>query len=111
MNQPSPMTSLPSTTLPLALPYEILRRADGLVALSMNVGLIEFAPAWVTRVGADDLLIEGAASAASPPFMGLLRKVPSDVLASIDQNRSLRLYEFSAMGPFKAHVLSLRRSS
>lgn len=86
-----------------SIPYEILRRSDGKVALSSTKGLMGFAPKKVRILGDDTL---EWCNAEHDRCVQML-KVPRDVLMSMAVNRSVRLYEFAPTGQPLGHVVAM----
>lgn len=87
----------------VAIPYEILRRDDGEMALSASVGLIKIRPR-VMKVEGDDLVVlpDPKAKEASPLADGqtsvLMKKIPDDLKAFVKSKRKMSLLEFSVDG-------------
>ena len=86
----------------LPIPFEVLRRADGRVALSVNAGTLAFSPQRL-QAHARGLVVCGARRADR----ALICCRDGDVWARLQAQRALRLYEFSSMGLMASHLLRL----
>lgn len=85
-----------------ALPYEILRRDDGRLALSVNAGLIDFDPQYAA-VDQDDFVLFDA---DRHPKVKLCQ-VAQDVRDRLKQDGYVTIFEFVSVGIAASHRLSL----
>lgn len=90
--------------------YEILRRNDGMVAISVNSGLIDFEPGSV-RIRKGSVFVQ---EKLNPKNVGVtdqraieLVDVGVDVLERMGAERCLRLFEFASFGMTGQHTLGL----
>ncbi len=89
---------------PQSIPYEILRRADGAVALSANAGEIEFSPTCVV-VENNDLLLRGSAGPSLQVVR--LRDVPADVHLVLQKTSKVPFLAFTGAGRYLPSMLEL----
>lgn len=87
-----------------ALPYEILRRDDGRIALSLNAGLIDFDPQYVAVQQEDFVVFD----ADRHPKVKLCQ-VAQDVRDRLSQDGYVTIFEFVSGGIFAAHRLKMMR--
>jgi hypothetical protein len=85
-----------------SIPFEVIRRDDGRLALSVNAGLIEYEPKSL-RLHPQGLMVEGN----GPKQRTIIACKEADVLAAFARDKLLRLYEFSRGGLFAAHGLPM----
>lgn len=91
-----------STQDPSSIAYEIIRRSDGLIALSCNAGKISTAPrSMILRPGQIDLL-----SADSAPIAKLLG-VPPEVSIQIYKQKGVHFFEVLQTGILEESYLSI----
>lgn len=87
-----------------SLYYEILRRDDGVIALSANAGQIDFTPAAVTIEG-NNLVLEADTGKA------VLANLSADALDYLRRAGEISFFEFSTLGAHAAHRLVLREGA
>lgn len=85
------------------IPYEILRRDDGAVALSTNIGEVNFRPSIIAIDGQDALISNDLDES---PAVRLVN-IPQDVAQSISEKMGIHFLEFSHSGRFFETELSL----
>jgi hypothetical protein len=83
-----------------SIPFEIIRRGDGRVALSVNAGRIPYEPRTLQE-HPQGLMVQGA----SREERTLLACRETDVLSAFRKDKLMRLYEFSPVGLFASHAL------
>ncbi len=84
------------------IPYEILRRTDGAMALSVSVGSIPFEPSQISLGKVDGLIFS-----ADGKECVCLCALPPDVMAYVALKGGLPLLEFGPLGLFASHALVL----
>ena len=84
--------------------YEIIRRGDGVVALSVNANVLRFPPSFVQFDGEDALI-----KATKGPGLQVarLRKVPVDVRRRIAEAGKVHFFEFTRQGRYAPFLLEL----
>ncbi len=92
--------------LPAAIPYEILRRQDGAIALSCSAGLLSRPPKKALIRGAD-LVLEDAAGVE----LALLPNMAGDVFEHFTRQPKIPFFESLRTGILQAHWITLRASS
>ncbi len=85
------------------IPYEILRRKDGALAISANAGLITFEPALVRIEGAD-IKVCGKL----PVQQVRIVNPGEDVLSYVQSEGALRFFQFASFGMTGSHILPLQ---
>lgn len=86
------------------IPYEILRRSDGMIALGANLGLLGFAPSHMRLNKSMELII----SSDDGVFSVGLQKIPDDASIFIQKKSHIRFYEFSSTGEIVGHDVFLK---
>lgn len=92
-------TSSPSRDVP----YEILRRSDGMIALGITLGHLGFLPVHMIVKQRDCLWVADKEKTKSV----LMNQLPKDVLRWIEKNHHIRLYEFSSQKKMIGHDLNV----
>lgn len=86
-----------------SLPYEVLRRDDGAVAIAINAGAMGFEPAF-WELARQLNVSEGISNRVDLRLLGpagdccQLCDMPADVCSAITATRTVRLYEFAVTG-------------
>lgn len=94
---------------PRGIAYEVLRRNDGVTAVSVNVGVLPFVPASSAlklsrdRGGDLALLLRGKAMSESAVLLGF----PKDVAQQALTRKSVWLFEFGPAGLAASHEVPL----
>lgn len=83
-----------------AIPYEILRRNDGVMALSVNAGLIGFKPAHFHMENGCAII-----TSLERRSTVTLVNIAKDAALFFSKTKLVRLYEFNAAGIHQAHRL------
>lgn len=86
---------------PRSVPYEILRRSDGMLALSITLGHLGFKPSQMLANEHGSLLVNDE----SLINVAIFNLLPKDVLNWILEKNHIRLYEFSSQGDIFGHDL------
>lgn len=107
------MTTIASTTpAPRGIAYEVLRRNDGVTAVSVDVGVLPFVPASSAlklsrdRGGDLALLLRGSANEDAVVMLGF----PKDVAQQALKRKSVWLFEFGPAGLAASHEVPLEVS-
>lgn len=93
--------------------YEILRRDDGMVAISTNAGLIDFEPGFIRIRHGNVFVHEQEARPGQPETRQEdlraveLVDVGGDVIERAVRDKVLRLFEFASFGLTGAHTLAV----
>jgi hypothetical protein len=94
---------MPQKSGQTAIPYEILRRDDGEMAVSASVGLIKIRPRLM-RVEGEDLVVlpdpadKDASLVADGQSSVRMKRIPDDLQVFIKSKRKMSLLEFSIDG-------------
>lgn len=89
-----------------AIPFEILRRQDGAIALSCSAGLLG-RPPQKALIRGEDLVLEDAAGVE----LALLPNMAGDVFEHFTRQPQIPFFESLRTGILQAHWITLRASS
>lgn len=87
--------------------YEILRRDDGMLAMSVNAGLIDFEPGAIRIRKGSVFVLEKMPPARLERRTVELAAVGDEVIGRVVSEKFLRLFEFASFGMTGAHRLEL----
>lgn len=77
--------------------YEILRKTDGAVSLSINAGLLDFEPVKC-QLSDDTLTVFNATQTEAVTLL----KLPEDVITCLEENSTFPFFEFATFGVFRS---------
>lgn len=85
------------------LSYEILRREDGMIALSVNAGRFSAKPLALELDAADGLVRSGRGD-----MIARFANLPDDLISYARESGGIEIYEFGTFGMLGQHELAWR---